>query len=483
MRASISVAMALLITVLFSFPLVLIESSREQVMLLQAYIALDNSTQSTLAEYQDTLWEEYDILVIDSGYRQDEDAEVLVAERLEEYASYNLGGDLINSLILRDDWLHMTIDDLSIDETLYISDYQGYICYQAIVNAQKRAYGVDYLEELVDWATAAEQIQLQASAVEADKLEVEEGFSQYFSDLERQETEAILGENSDEVEQEEEVALENPLTGLNISFILQYVLGENYDGTQFDSIEAQEFFSQRISARNEGSMSISNQEYSVIDNTLFIQYLLEHMSYYAAETDSDLYELEYILIGEDSNYTNLQGVINQILVLREIDNYLCLLQDSMTVAQVKSISTTLTTIAQVPYMEPILTQAILLGWAYVESVNDVKTLMSGGRVALTKSIDFISSSVEEVFSGLDINTSDSVIEGLSYKEYLMILCYLEGPKQMMLRTLDIMESTTRKSISDGEFYIDDCLVQYEATMRFEDVYNKTYEVDKVAAYY
>lgn len=67
-EGSISVFFAVTLTIMLSFCMVLIESARENTMLLKADVVFNAGVQSIMAEFHPYLWEEYDLLYLDCGY-------------------------------------------------------------------------------------------------------------------------------------------------------------------------------------------------------------------------------------------------------------------------------------------------------------------------------------------------------------------------------------------------------------------------------
>ena len=60
---SISVFFAVTLTLMLSFCMVLIESARENTMLLKADVVFNAGVQSVMAEFHTALWEKYDLLL------------------------------------------------------------------------------------------------------------------------------------------------------------------------------------------------------------------------------------------------------------------------------------------------------------------------------------------------------------------------------------------------------------------------------------
>ena len=92
-KGSISVILALTITLMLSFCMILIESARENTMLLKADVIFDTGLQCILAEYHVLLWEDYDLLYVDAGYGTEVPDYELVKAHMRDYIDKNLRFD------------------------------------------------------------------------------------------------------------------------------------------------------------------------------------------------------------------------------------------------------------------------------------------------------------------------------------------------------------------------------------------------------
>ena len=89
-NGSISVFLAVSVTLVLSFCMVLIESARENTLLLKADIIFDAGLKSVMAEYSVPLWEKYDLLYVDCRYGSDRADFELVKSHLAKYINKNL---------------------------------------------------------------------------------------------------------------------------------------------------------------------------------------------------------------------------------------------------------------------------------------------------------------------------------------------------------------------------------------------------------
>ena len=88
---------------------------------------------------------------------------------------------------------------------------------------------------------------------------------------------------------------------------------------------------------------------------------------------------------------------------------------------------------------------VLLAWSYIESVLDVRCLLSGGSVPLVKKVNQWKSDIslgEEVLEKKE-EKSESHKEGFDYREYLQILLLLVKEETLVQRAMDIVEQNVR----------------------------------------
>ena len=133
-----------------------------------------------------------------------------------------------------------------------------------------------------------------------------------------------------------------------------------------------------------------------------------------------------------------------------------------------------------PALIGVIKQAILLAWAFGESIIDVRSLLEGGKVELIKNQENwklqLSSLLEIGKEDIDVQKDE---RGLSYREYLRMLLFLQKEEECTMRSLDIVEMNIRQK--KGEvFKIDSCVSKLEIqsickireriTYRFSTVY-------------
>lgn len=454
-KASVSVFLALTITMMLSFCMILIESARENTMLLKADIIFHTGTQSIMAEYHKQLWEQYDLLYIDCSYGTQQPDYEKVKQHLEAYVQKNLGKE-------NGDWLGLQYKGAVITDTLLATDLQGSaFCTQAAESA-KTSSGISYIEKIMEYFEQLQDYQeieaelsedrarvsSEIEAVNGSKVEVKEavwGVDEWGERILLEEAEYKV------------IELENPLDNiLSANILLNHVLGEN---AEVSDTKAEVSGLPSVRRLAVGTAKKEVTEYGLKDKIYLCKYILEHFQSYMEQQESDgvlRCECEYLIAGKSSDAQNMEAVMGRLLAIREVDNYLRILQSEARKAEAHAIAS-VAAAASVPAIEPVIYQAMLLYWAYEDSVQDLQSLLHGEKIPLVKSVEALAEFC------------------LDYEEYLIILILLEDMEKLSMRSLDIIEMSIR---NEQEFFrIDGCISHAAIEGSFEDIYGKNYTVD------
>ena len=194
-----------------------------------------------------------------------------------------------------------------------------------------------------------------------------------------------------------------------------------------------------------------------------MSYLTEHFANIsnAKETSALLYEQEYLLSGCSSDRENLEKVCRRILSIRMVANYAYLLTDSIKQAEAEALALTLCSLLTVHGITEVVKHAILLGWAYGESIVDVRTLLKGKKVAAVKSADTWQLQLSNL---VKLGTDEEVVNeidapgGLNYQTYLTGLLFMQNKEVLSMRSLDLIESNLH-------IKADECMTKIEIKSR------------------
>ncbi len=459
-RGSVSLFLALTVSIFLALAVVLIESARENTLLLQAEVVLDTSVSSAMGEYHKVLWEDYGLLFLDCSYKSSQPSYQNLSQHIQSAAEQNLG--------TQTGWLALTLTDASVSSVVLATDDSGEVFYKRSVEAARAETGISFLEELLSYVTTAEDLLVQGEALlgagsslndtieEADGQQIEVTPEEWGYDTEGN---YVLTQEAEY----EEVDVTSPLQGiLNTSeeFILSQVVSD-FSQVSSLSLDSAATVSGRSLAAGQGSFTADEE---VTDRLFFLYFLYTYMGNYCDPDDEESlqYSMEYILAGKESDRSNLASAVSRIFLIRMADNFMAIQQDADRAAAAELSAAAVTFL--VPYLQPVMKQALLLYWSYQDSVEDLQTLLAGGKIPLLKSIGLT-----------DVE--------LTYEQYLMILLLIMGKENLSLRTMDLIELHVRRTDGNESFRFDACLDSCLITGTFEDSAGKTYTTDVGLRYY
>lgn len=170
-------------------------------------------------------------------------------------------------------------------------------------------------------------------------------------------------------------------------------------------------------------------------------------------THSLAYEQEYIIVGERADRANIKGIVNKLLGIRMLINYICILGDGRCRAQANTVAISLTGFLGMPIVTFLVETIIQLIWAYEESVVDVCAITGGRYVPLIKTGGNLKVQAATicVFSKPTIenlakqySTTDSPAD-FGYEEYLQLFIMLLDDKVVAARTMDLIQSNINRN--------------------------------------
>ena len=109
----------------------------------------------------------------------------------------------------------------------------------------------------------------------------------------------------------------------------------------------------------------------------------------------------------------------------------------------------------------------------MESVHDVKVLLSGGEIPFIKTKESWYTDLDSIWQG-DVGY-DSGRKGQSYEDYLRLFLYLTDTKTATYRFMDLCEMDIRLTPGNENFRIDACADRFELSMDVVSRYGYRYE--------
>lgn len=270
-----------------------------------------------------------------------------------------------------------------------------------------------------------------------------------------------------EGEEAPDLGEENPfacLEEIKKSGILSMVLPEEFplSGKNVD-LDSQPSYRNRITGR--GELPARQNLDGIEEKLLFSEYVLEKFQNAMSEEEKERslsYETEYILSGKESDEKNLESVIQKIFLIRMGINYLYLLTDSVKQGEAAALALTVSTLLAIPWAEEAVKQLILIAWAAGESIMDLRSLLSGNRVALIKTTENWQLSLSGLMtlgSESDSLEGTDCEGGFSYEDYLRVLLFLKDSGEISMRSLDRIEQNLIYEQNLPFFRTDFCIVK------------------------
>lgn len=174
------------------------------------------------------------------------------------------------------------------------------------------------------------------------------------------------------------------------------------------------------------------------------------------------YELEYIISGKDSDKENLASVVEKIVSAKTGINMAYLITDKEKMEQVSAIAASVAIVTGLPFLEPVAKGVLISAWSMAEAVNDMKILLSEGKVALTKSKGGWRTSIGNITNGGKKEDS----KGLSYKEYCQILIAVQNTGDSLYRIMDLIQINIQKRYN-SEFLMSKSLTGFKLKATYE----------------
>lgn len=207
---------------------------------------------------------------------------------------------------------------------------------------------------------------------------------------------------------------------------------------------------------------------SIIDKNLFVRYINNSFSSYHFSINNDIsikYQKEYIIGGTQFDNDNLLIAALSILSFRASLNLSYLLTDSdkRTTAENLAKSCCL----NIPIATQILTFTILSAWAYGEAIIDVRDLFDNKKVPFFKTESTWSLSLEEITTLGKFNTTKNDSDkGLDYDEYISIIFLLYDNFTLYYRTMDLIQLDICENYNPN-FLMNSCITAANITLSYE----------------
>jgi len=472
--AYLSIFVSLTLTLVLSLCLVLIEAARQNTVKLEAECIADVGVESVLAEYHREVFGQYNLFFVDCSYGSDFPSYYNTEARLRDYVGKNISikeelGILSNIYM---DPLALEASKVKITGVSLATDNRGYSFQKQALQAVKNDVGIDFIEKILSWINVVEEKGLRENRMEEQIYQLEK-------ELE------MLREKKKKEDSWVEVEIHNPaeeILQIRRKGLLNWVVKSEQEISS-KVIRGEQYISERRAdgVVNEGNF-VSEQSLTLYEQMFFREYLMRYAgNYLKKKENSELdYQAEYLLFGKESDTENLRKTAAAVCGLRETANLLYLTGSSEKRGVVKTVSTVLSAGILMPEAARVFEGLLLTGWAYLESLQDTKILLSGGQVPLVKDDTSWNCSLDNLF---DLNIKEEKEQqGLGYEDYLRILMYFTDLEKVTFRFMDLMEMDIRRTEGNEYFRLDGCLDYIETEVRIRSGFGFEFEVRHADGY-
>lgn len=462
-KGSITVFLALLLSLLVSLVGAGIQSVQNGAARVQILSALDVGLYSLFGQYERGLFKDYDLFALDAAGKEGLDLEGL-CENMEEYIKP----------VLSQNGGRLSLKESEIEGYTLMTDEKGEPFYQQVTSYMKETLGIQGVQLLLEKMEERREKTAQAEA-EGNRAEAGGALETYESEMSQaakksQEAQEAREENQEEFTDGEAPQAENPIPAIRrIRWmgLLELVLPL---GKQVSEKKAPSGFlpSDRSLYAGKPLSKSHKTDTSLVSQVLYQQYLLDRLGNYEKPGEGCLaYQIEYILGGKKSDEDNLRAMARKLLIIREGVNAAALTADSAKRAQAAALASAIASGFLIPPAAGIIEGALILCWAFGESILDVRELFDGGRIPLVKTAQDWQLSLENLpnlLSRLDTDRKSSQ-EGMTYGDYLQVLLLAQSRQKKVSRGMDMVEAEVRSQKGWEDFRLDSCITALEASIQ------------------
>lgn len=487
-RGSITVFLALILSLVTALVCTGIESVRMAAARTQILNGADIGLYSLFGQFDREMLKDYDLFLLDGSCGQ---GSLDLASVYDNFSSYM-------KPVLKQNSQKLSVVQGGFSAYRLLTDEGGEPFYNQVVQYMKETLGSQGVSLLLDKMKDRKEKTEQAEQAgeQAENGDIIENYDAEMEENNRKNEEALAEAEKNpeggELEDGDNVTappqkVVNPISiirRIRKMGILELVIPGNkgvYDG----QVQAGTLLSRREKQKGMPMYEPEKTDTSYTSQILFQQYLMEKLGNYSAPGKGALkYQTEYILGGKTGDIENLKSVAGRLLLIREGVNMVHLVSDGTKRAQAAGLASAIASAFLIPPATGVIEAAILLCWAFGESILDVRELFDGGKVPLVKSTADWQLSLEnlpELLNGLDSVRRGSE-DGMSYEDYLQVLLLGVSREEKITRAMDMIELCVREK-GRKNFRMDSCIVAAEISVDVKANKRKVFNVTRAYGYY
>ena len=491
-RGSITLFLALILSLLLSLVCTSIESVRMASARTQILNSMDIGLYSVFGQYDRKLLEEYDLFALDGSMGGGQLNLAKICDNLESYMK----------LVLKQNSQKLELHQSGLTGYRLLTDECGEVFYQQIVQYMQETLGSQGVQLLLNKMSDRER-KTEEADLKAKQAETGGSIDRYDSEMNQasQKSRQAAQEAENRQQQEGQISTQpaptqpqadNPISIIKRIMkmgILELVLPPGRE-ISTRTVSKDTMVSGRQLQQGMEMPDGVTADSSYTSGVLFQQYLMNHLGNYMDSSKEGLaYQMEYIFAGKDEEELLSWASQNGLNASKQKDEYSSnyeegtIMADNVKRTEAQALAAAIASGFLVPPAAVVIESALLLCWAFAESVLDVRELFAGGKIPLVKtSADWqISlSNLSSLMEGLDSMRKNNE-HGLSYEDYLQVLILPVSKEKKVMRAMDMIEDAIRKK-GRANFYMDSCVVALEAFAEVKANRKKEFQVIRQYCY-
>lgn len=470
-RGSITIYLALTITIIMSLVFSVIESARITSIKVRTKAVTHSSLNSSFSHFALQLYEKYGIF----GVFSSEDDFISL---IEDYADKNIN--------VSQNFTQAKISDLSYNNIFHLTDGDGiFFANQAVAFEKYRS--IDTIASDIYSKITTTDI----GSISDDVILVDPNMASNIGNTKDTSENSLYKDlPSNEASSLKENIVNKVVNLLKSNLLLLFVENPSLISNMEISKETMAVFpsntcvlSDTVKAVQAGN--IKDSILPVVDKGFFISYLDNSFSSYNTEINSRIslkYQKEYILGGNSSDQDNLLSAAMSMVIVRAGFNLAYLMTDTSKRSAAFNLANSIC--VSIPGLSQIVALIILSAWAYGEGILDTRDLFREKKVPLIKSDKTWTLSLEGILSlnKSTISNNDGDI-GYDYDFYLNLCLSSFDQFKLYYRTMDLIQLDLCEN-TNPNFLMAACIVgvDVKATYSAKPLFINTIQAYMPASY-
>lgn len=491
-RGSITVFLALTLGLILSLLSSGLESARMAAARTQILNGMDIGLYSLFGQYDKSLLKDFDLFAVDGACGGKEMNLASIYDNLESYMKP----------VMKQNSQKLSVQQGGISGYLLMTDSEGEVFYQQAVQYMKETLGSHGAKLLLNKIQDMQKKTIEAER-QGNEIESKGTIENYESEMDtaQQKSQALLEEKKKQEQQNGQdgftdgkmlpsvteknppAKVENPIPVIRKvrkMGLLDLVLPFGKEVSD-KKVKTKELVSGRKLETGLAMEDSVKADGSMLSQVLYQQYLMEKLGNYIEPGKSGLsYQIEYIIGKKNSDEANLKDVAKKLLMVREGLNVAYLVSDALMMGQIHAMAAAIAAAFLIPPAVVVIEGALILCWAFAESILDVRELFAGGKVPLTKNASNWQLSLQGLPALVDKLDTDrqNDVNGLSYEDYLQIFLLTTSKAQKVKGGMDMIESSFREMEDWNEFCLDHYITALEASVDVKANKRKVFTVTR-----